>query len=90
MRRTHMIGTVTSQGQISIPAELRKQFDIKKGDKVTFTVNDEQKIVLEKEPTKSDWDNLFANYPTEVVDIDENGKYDKEKSPNFHDWMVNG
>lgn len=36
------------------------------------------------------WDNLFADYPTEVVNIDENGKYDKEKSPKFHDWMVNG
>lgn len=84
------VGTVTSKGQVSIPVELRNQLKIQKGDKLTFTLNDEQQLIVQKEPTKLDWDNLFANYPQEVVDIDKLGNYNKEKAPHFHDWMVNG
>ncbi|MBK0040712.1 MULTISPECIES: AbrB/MazE/SpoVT family DNA-binding domain-containing protein [Leuconostoc] len=84
------IGTVTAKGQVSIPAKFRTKLNIEKGDKLTFTLNDNQELIVSKEPSKLDWDDLFASYPTEVVDIDENGKYDEKKSPNFHDWMVNG
>ena len=33
---------------------------------------------------------LLKNFPVEDIEIDENGHYDPEKHPEFHDWMVNG
>lgn len=47
-------------------------------------------MCTKNEPTNKEWQDLIDKMPNEVVDIDANGKYDKEKSPNFHDWMVNG
>lgn len=40
-------------------------------------------------PTEKEWEELADKIPSETVEIDENGNYDKEKSPNFHDWMTN-
>ena len=47
-------------------------------------------IVMDNIPTSVDQANLIAELPEEKVDIDKNGHYDPAKSPNFHDWMVNG
>ncbi|MCH3923256.1 AbrB family transcriptional regulator [Limosilactobacillus sp.] len=50
--------------------------------------NDE--VTIKKLPTASDWANLIKQTPVENVEIDANGHYDPKKSPDFHDWMVNG
>ena len=44
---------------------------------------------MDKIPT-ADWAELLKNFPVEDIEIDENGHYDPEKHPEFHDWMVNG
>ena len=41
-------------------------------------------------PTALDWADLVKQIPVEKVEINEQGKYDPKKSPEFHDWMVNG
>lgn len=41
-------------------------------------------------PTDKEWKEMTDKIPSETVEISEDGKYDKEKSPKFHDWMVNG
>ena len=33
---------------------------------------------------------ILQNQPSETVVLDSNGLVDKEKSPFFYDWMVNG
>lgn len=45
---------------------------------------------MDKILTAEDWVELLKNYPVEDIEIDENGHYDPEKHPEFHDWMVNG
>ncbi|MHB8645361.1 MAG: AbrB/MazE/SpoVT family DNA-binding domain-containing protein [Thermomicrobiales bacterium] len=37
---------MTSKGQVTIPAEIRKQLQIKAGDKLTFVIEDKGKIEL--------------------------------------------
>lgn len=56
---------------------------------MSFEVKDNE-IRIKKLPTALDWSNLVKQYPVENVDIDENGHYDPKKSPDFHDWIVNG
>jgi len=41
-------------------------------------------------PTALDWADLVKQIPVEKVEIDEYGNYDSKKSPEFHNWMVNG
>ncbi len=41
-----IISTMTSKGQVTIPAEVRKQLGIKAGDKLTFVIEEEGKIEL--------------------------------------------
>ncbi|MDQ2785438.1 MAG: AbrB/MazE/SpoVT family DNA-binding domain-containing protein [Chloroflexota bacterium] len=40
-----IISTMTSKGQVTIPAEVRKQLGIKAGDKITFVI-EEGRIAL--------------------------------------------
>ena len=47
-------------------------------------------ITIKKLPTALDWSNLVKQIPVEDVKIDENGYFDPKKSPDFHDWMING
>jgi antitoxin PrlF len=42
--------SVTSKGQVTIPAELRERFGIKPGDRVSF-VEDGKRIVLQRQDT---------------------------------------
>lgn len=46
--------------------------------------------LIEKVPATSEWRELLRDIPVEKVKINENGHYDPKKSPEFHDWMVNG
>lgn len=41
-------------------------------------------------PTTQDWFYLVKGIPVEDVKMDKHGHYDPKKSPDFHDWMVNG
>lgn len=84
-----LTGKVSQKGQLVIPAAIRKALGIKKGSEVSFEVKNDE-IRIKKVPTALDWSNLVDQLPEEKVKIDKNGHYDPKKSPNFHDWMVNG
>ena len=80
---------VSQKGQVVIPIKIRKALGLKKGSKVLFELNNGE-ITIKKLPTALDWANLVKQIPVEDVNIDENGYFDPKKSPDFHDWMVNG
>ena len=82
-------GKVSEKGQVVIPIQIRKALGLKKGSKVSFELNNGE-ITIKKLPTALDWANLVKQIPVEDVKIDENGYFDPKKSPDFHDWMVNG
>ena len=84
-----LTGKVSQKGQLVIPAAIRKALGIKKSSEVSFEVKNDE-IRIKKVPTALDWTNLVDQLPEEKVKIDKNGHYDPKKSPNFHDWMVNG
>lgn len=84
-----LTGKMSQKGQIVIPVAIRKALGLQKGTKVSFEVKNNE-IRIKKLPTALDWANLVKEIPVEDVDIDENGHYDPKKSPDFHDWMVNG
>ena len=82
-------GKVSQKGQLVIPVAIRKALGLDKGSKVSFEVKNNE-VIVKKLPTALDWANLIADLPEEKVEIDKNGRYDQKKSPNFHDWMING
>lgn len=84
-----LTGKMSQKGQIVIPVAIRKALGLQKGTEVSFEVKDNE-IRIKKLPTALDWANLVKEIPVEDVEIDENGHYDPKKSPDFHDWMVNG
>ncbi|KJY58756.1 putative antitoxin MazE protein [Lactobacillus kimbladii] len=84
-----LIGKVSQKGQVVIPIQIRKALGLKKGSKVSFELNNGE-ITIKKLPTALDWANLVKQIAVEDVNIDENGYFDPKKSPDFHDWMVNG
>lgn len=82
-------GKISQKGQVVIPAAIRKALGLEKGSEVSFELKGDE-ITIKKLPTALDWADLVKQYPVEDVEIDENGRYDPKKSPDFHDWMVNG
>ncbi|WP_223896832.1 AbrB/MazE/SpoVT family DNA-binding domain-containing protein [Lactobacillus huangpiensis] len=84
-----LIGKVSQKGQVVIPIRIRKALGLKKGSKVSFELKNGE-ITIKKVLTALDWTNLVKQIPVEDVKIDENGYFDPRKSPDFHDWMVNG
>ncbi|MDF7639766.1 AbrB/MazE/SpoVT family DNA-binding domain-containing protein [Lactobacillus sp. ESL0791] len=86
---TMFTGLVSQKGQVVIPATIRKALGLEKGTKVSFEINNDE-VTIKKLPTALDWSNLMKQIPIEEVEFDKNGHYDPKKSPNFHDWMVNG
>jgi AbrB family looped-hinge helix DNA binding protein len=42
--------TVTTNGRITIPAEMRRYLGVKKGDKLSFVIDDAGKVALEALP----------------------------------------
>ena len=84
-----LIGKVSQKEQVVIPIQIRKALGLKKGSKVLFELNNGE-ITIKKLQTALDWANLVKQIPVEDVKIDENGYFDPKKSPDFHDWMVNG
>jgi AbrB family looped-hinge helix DNA binding protein len=45
--------TLTSKGQLTIPVELRRRWDLKPGDQIDFTLDDEDRVVIRKRITLS-------------------------------------
>lgn len=84
-----LTGKISQKGQVVIPAAIRKDLGLKKGSKVSFELKNGE-ITIKKLPTALDWSNLVKQIPIEDVYIDENGQYDPKKSPDFHEWMVDG
>ena len=84
-----LIGKVSQKGQVVIPAPIRKALGLNKGSKVSFELNNGE-ITIKKLPTALDWAKLVEQIPVEDVNIDKNGCFDPKKSPDFHDWMING
>ena len=84
-----LTGKVSEKGQVVIPIQIRKALGLKKGSKVSLELKNGE-ITIKKLPTALDWANLVKQIPVEDVKIDENGYFDPKKSPDFHDWMVNG
>ena len=84
-----LIGKVSQKEQVVIPIQIRKALGLKKGSKVSFELNNGE-ITIKKLPTALDWAKLVEQIPVEDVNIDKNGYFDPKKSPDFHDWMVNG
>ena len=84
-----LIGKVSKKGQVVIPIQIRKALGLNKGSKVSFELNNGE-ITIKKLPTALDWAKLVEQIPVEDVNIDKNGYFDPKKSPDFHDWMVNG
>lgn len=82
-------GKISQKGQVVIPAAIRKALGLEKGSEVSFELKGDE-ITIKKLPTALDWADLVKQYPVEDVEIDEKGRYDPKKSPDFHDWMVNG
>ena len=86
----HLLNSKVSQkGQVVIPIKIRKALGLKKGSKVLFELNNGE-ITIKKLPTALDWAKLVEQIPVEDVKFDKNGYLDPKKSPDFHDWMVNG
>ncbi|WP_262316567.1 AbrB/MazE/SpoVT family DNA-binding domain-containing protein [Lacticaseibacillus parakribbianus] len=82
--------TMSSRGQIVIPAELRHMLGLTEGTRFIFYADDDGRIIMDRVPTISDWEKLTADLPTEDVKIDASGHYDATQSPHFDHWMKEG
>ncbi|COI26850.1 transcriptional regulator%2C AbrB family [Streptococcus pneumoniae] len=85
-----LVSKVSSKGQTVIPSELRRQFGIESGTEIVWSIDEEGRLYAEPVPTQDDWAELLRDWPIEHVKMDENGKYNPDDYPEFHDWMVNG
>lgn len=74
---------VSSQGQLTLPAVLRRQMNIKSGDELIISTADDSKLELEKKPSASEWERLIDGLPTERVYLKSDGTVDEIKSPHF-------
>ena len=48
LRPYRLKATLTSKGQITVPVELRRRWDLKRGDQLDFTLEDDNRVVLRK------------------------------------------
>lgn len=83
---------VSSNGQTVIPDDIRKKLGLNQDGEILWEFDESGQLTVKKVPTASDWDTLIEriNIPAERVKMDGNGHYDPERSPVFHEWMVNG
>ncbi len=51
------ISSITSKGQVTLPAAIRKQLNLKAGDRIAFTLKDNRIIA---EPVSNDVSSLFG------------------------------
>ena len=55
-------GVVTRKGQVTIPADLRRQFNIKEGDAIAFRVIDGRLVLERGEDIARRLEGVFAEY----------------------------
>ena len=67
---------------------MRRNLNLNEGDELNLELNDSNEIILRKLPSTLDWSHLIVDIPNEVVDVDDEGKYDSEKASRFHEWMM--
>ena len=79
---------LSSKGQLVLPIALRRNLNLRDGDELSLELNDSNEIILRKLPSALDWSHLIADIPIEVVDVDDEGNYEPEKAPRFHEWMM--
>ena len=48
LRPYRLKATLTSKGQITVPVELRRRWNLKRGDQLDFTLDDDSRVVLRK------------------------------------------
>lgn len=82
--------TVTSKGQITLPIKFRQANGLTHGDKVKL-IQDTASGNIQLEISESEdiltWDEILKDIPTEVVQFNEDGTVNAEKSPDFAAWM---
>ncbi len=78
---------VSSRGRVVIPLDFRKRMHLSTGDQLEMTLSDDGRLILEKLPSNSDWKKLIADIQVEQVTVEQDGRYDPVKSPNFDKWM---
>ncbi len=82
--------TITSKGQITLPKKFRQANGLTHGDKIKFiqdTANGNIQLEISKPEDSLTWDKILKDIPTEVVQFNEDGTVNAEKSPNFAAWM---
>lgn len=84
-----VVSNISPKGKVNVPIDILRQADLKNGSKV-FVKLENGKIVIKKMPTANDWKKITSKIAVEKVKLDENGHYDLQKAPSFHEWMVNG
>ena len=52
--------TITSKGQITLPAEVRRYMDLKEGDRILF-VRDAERVTIEKLPLNTPSEEVFGS-----------------------------
>ena len=67
MKEIIEIGTVSSRGQIAIPADVRRELDLKEGEKVIFVLNGDTLIVKKLSLQSKIWEEI-------KMPLDENQK----------------
>ncbi|MGB0719829.1 MAG: AbrB/MazE/SpoVT family DNA-binding domain-containing protein [Bdellovibrionales bacterium] len=85
------ISTITDKGQVTIPAALRKELGLEKGDKLMFTRTNNNEITIEKITNFDRSWHDFASKSFEEWDSPEDSVYDSlyntasEHSMGLHD-----
>jgi AbrB family looped-hinge helix DNA binding protein len=52
--------TITSKGQVTVPAEIRERLDLRPGDKLRFKLSDSGKLSVEPRPRRSIFEQIEA------------------------------
>ncbi len=69
--------TLTSKGQVTVPADIRQRLDLKPGDKLRFRVSDSGELTIEARHRRSIFDSLAdlalppLGRPIEQAEIDD-------------------
>lgn len=79
---------ISQNGEIKLSKELMRKLAINPGDDLYYTIEKDHKVIFQN--PNDFWYKITKDTPREDVFFDKNGNYDPKKSPNFHDWMVNG
>ena len=57
-----VFATVSSQGQVTIPAIIRKSLDVKAGDRIVYELNPNGSVLMKKAEPIEDLSNRISGY----------------------------